>query len=161
MDYTITEIDWNNIDEVEYWRRDIFWEEVFSLEHLKINKDKKLPFVFFAKDDKWEIIWKIIIAICDEENEEFFVHSESRNNPWLFWVFVNEEYRKKWIWKELVNRSIEYSKKCWFKYLFLDASSASKFYEKNWNFKYYHTVKNRINPKINEIEHLNLYFLEL
>jgi hypothetical protein len=25
MDYTITEIDWNNIDEVEYWRRDIFW----------------------------------------------------------------------------------------------------------------------------------------
>lgn len=161
MDYTISPINWNSVDEVVFSNKDNAWEELFPIMYSHTEDKWVFPMVFIAKNQDGTLIWRVIISCFDPEKEkEYFVKWISQDEPSLFGLYVDERYRNYWIWKWLVNMSIEYCKNHWFHYLSLDTNTAAEFYKKNWGFQFSHSVE-WYNSTEKEIENLDIYFLEL
>lgn len=161
MFYKIEKINWDNNDEIEFCNKTNSWNIIFTLDEVKKRKQNKAHIAFIAKDESNNLIWRINSCLYDEDDsKDFWIEWISKNEPRIFWLFVQENYRNNWIWKSLVNELIKYFKENWFNYLCLDTINTWKYYEKNWWFKYSHKIK-RLSPAINKILDLEIYYLDL
>lgn len=133
-------IPYNYLKEHRWNQVDLDW--LFSNVFTKVSIPE-----FFLAIEKWEVCWFVLINFCD---------FEWCNKPWIWSLYVFENFRNLWIWANLVRKVENYVKKLWFSRIWLDTYQAWKYYErKELDYTYY-----KDSPRI-ENKYVRVYYKDL
>ncbi len=106
------------------------------------KKSKNQIFNTLIIQEKTDFVW--ISSIIDDDRD---VKKIYKLEEWIFiwWVYVNSNFRGKWLWKKLINITLEYIINSWYKwnvYLFTNNPIAKKIYINFW-FKKIKDIKDK------------------